>query len=91
MFIVAAYDVTDDKRRNRLHKTLERFGERTQYSVFECIISPEQFDRMRFEVEQVIDIESDSVRYYDICEGCHPRVLKMGVARSAIVRPFYLF
>ena len=43
MFIVVAYDIEDDKQRTRLHKTLRRFGEPVQFSVFECILTNDQF------------------------------------------------
>ena len=36
MLIVVSYDVPDDRRRTRLAHILKDFGERVQYSVFEC-------------------------------------------------------
>ena len=36
MHYTVAYDITDDKRRNRVAKILKDFGTRIQYSVFEC-------------------------------------------------------
>jgi CRISPR-associated protein Cas2 len=36
MLILVSYDVPDDRRRTRLAHALKDFGERVQYSVFEC-------------------------------------------------------
>jgi len=40
--IVVAYDIIDDKRRNRVAKTMEDYGTRVQYSVFECVLEEEK-------------------------------------------------
>ena len=41
-----AYDVTDDRRRTRLAKLLERYGDRVQYSVFVVQIRPVKMVRL---------------------------------------------
>ena len=46
MFIVVAYDIIDDKRRNRVAKTMEDYGTRVQYSVFECVLEEEYLTEM---------------------------------------------
>jgi CRISPR-associated protein Cas2 len=70
MPLVLAYDISDDKRRERLRKTLLRFGTPVQYSVFECDLSPRQLQRMRKAVLEVIELPEDNVRYYQLCRGC---------------------
>ena len=35
MYLVC-YDITSDRVRNKIVKTLEGYGRRVQYSVFEC-------------------------------------------------------
>lgn len=62
MFIVITYDINDDKKRTRLHKTLRRYGEAVQYSVFECIIDEAQFDEMRREIARLLGDEAQGVR-----------------------------
>jgi len=36
MLWVVCYDVVDDRRRYRIMKTMTGYGDRVQYSVFEC-------------------------------------------------------
>jgi CRISPR-associated protein Cas2 len=41
-FVVVSYDITDDKRRVRMAKTLLGYGQRVQYSVFEAHLTQRQ-------------------------------------------------
>jgi CRISPR-associated endonuclease Cas2 len=51
MFLVVAYDVTHDRRRTRVVKILKNYGERVQYSVFECRnLSSRQLEKMQKEI-----------------------------------------
>ena len=75
MFVVVAYDIEDDKRRLRLHKTLKNFGTPVQYSIFECILEEVQLRRMKESVQKLIKEDTrDRVRYYYLCEGCRKRI-----------------
>ena len=44
---VVAYDSPNNKRRRKLATLLEGYGERMQWSVFECRLHPDQLRRMR--------------------------------------------
>ena len=91
MFIVVAYDISDDKTRAKLHKTLRRFGERVQFSVFECILTREMFEQMRGEVASVLEHqELWRVRYYEICEACRGRTVTLGLAFTTTLKRFYI-
>jgi len=78
---VVAYDLSDDRRRTRLFKTLRRFGTSVQESVFECHLTVSQFIELRKAVEQVIDPRSDQVRYYNLCEECARRIQASAASR----------
>jgi CRISPR-associated protein Cas2 len=90
MFIVVTYDIPDNKRRTRLHKALFRFGEPAQFSVFECIITEAQFDALRREVANVMEPTEDSVRYYQVCDGCRRRLIALGQAQTTSIPPAYI-
>jgi CRISPR-associated protein Cas2 len=68
--IVFVYDIPDDKRRERLRKTLLRFGTPVQYSVFECDLSPRELKRLAKAVRALIKPQEDNVRYYQLCRSC---------------------
>jgi CRISPR-associated protein Cas2 len=79
MYLVVSYDIRDDKRRNRIHKTLKNFGERIQFSVFECDLTKEQILRMQHALKRLIKEEDqDSVRFYHLCDGCKGKIDRIG-------------
>ena len=69
MFYVISYDIPDNQRRNRLAKVLKGFGTRVQYSVFEAHLTRSQFEQMKQAVSNVIDADTDAVRYYALCRA----------------------
>jgi CRISPR-associated protein Cas2 len=74
MLIVVSYDVPDDRRRTRLAHALQDFGTRVQLSVFECVLTPDQEDRLRSRLLRLIDPEEDNVRIYRLCETCRTKI-----------------
>jgi len=77
-FVVVAYDISDDRRRERVAKILEAYGERVQYSVFECRLDRMQFLRLRHALEEVILPEEDAVSFYFLCEADVRRIERVG-------------
>ena len=74
-----SYDLPNDKRRTRLFKTLSNFGERVQYSVFECYLDDRQLARLKAKLAEILEEEEDRVRLYRICEACRKRVEVIGL------------
>lgn len=74
MLIAIAYDISDDRRRTRLHKALKHFGTPVQESVFECFLSAREIVNMKKMIGEVIDEHADHVRYYYLCEMCSRRI-----------------
>jgi CRISPR-associated protein Cas2 len=60
---VIAYDSPSNKRRRKLAKLLEGYGERLQWSVFECRLQAHQLRRLR-EGLMRIATPADSVRLW---------------------------
>ena len=78
MLIVVSYDLPNDRRRTHLANALEDFGVRVQYSVFECLLEPDQVERLRARMAALIDPSEDSVRIYQLCQDCKARVEILG-------------
>jgi len=75
---VISYDISEDRRRTRLHKILKSYGQWMQYSLFECRLTDTQQARMWNRLHQLIKPEVDSIRLYHLCEGCARRVERIG-------------
>jgi CRISPR-associated protein Cas2 len=69
-FILIVYDISNDRRRTRLHDVLLNYGTPVQYSVFECLLKPADIAQMRKAVRRVIRPRTDQVRYYFLCKDC---------------------
>ena len=74
MFVMISYDVVDDSKRLKLMKFLKDYGTRVQKSVFECNLSPALYERVKDEVEKIVNKRKDRVRYYRMCGGCEDKV-----------------
>jgi CRISPR-associated protein Cas2 len=79
MLAVVAYDIADPKRLQRVAKHCEDFGLRVQYSVFECRLEAETFERFWKGMQAIIDPDSDRIVAYRICAACARAISTAGV------------
>lgn len=71
MFYLVTFDISDDRVRYRVVKTLKGCCSRVQKSVFECPdITERQFLKLKDAMESLMDETTDSVRYYRLCRKC---------------------
>jgi CRISPR-associated protein Cas2 len=87
MLIVVAYDVntaTPEGRRRlrRVARACEDYGQRVQFSVFECVVDNSQWVQIRNRLIDEIDEEEDSLRFYMVGNNWHSRVEHIGAKRS---------
>ena len=78
MQVVVSYDISDDKRRTKIHKALKSYGQWMQYSVFECVLTQTEYTRLRNRLNKLIKPEEDSIRFYFLCECCQQKVERIG-------------
>jgi CRISPR-associated protein Cas2 len=74
-FIVVAYDVADDRRRAKVVKVLEKVGVRVNFSVFECMLTDSQYQKVQTALEKVICLKEDRIIYYPICVDCYSKIV----------------
>ena len=75
---VIAYDIPSDRRRTRVHKTLCGFGQWTQYSLFECHLTDKELLTLRDKLDNILEPEEDSLRFYPLCVACLAKVETVG-------------
>jgi CRISPR-associated protein Cas2 len=75
--LVIVYDIRDDKRRLRVFKTLKDYATPVQFSVFEAILSKEDFINLKYKLKRSIKKE-DSIIFYFQCLGCEGKAEKLG-------------
>lgn len=87
MFVLVSYDVsTMDKagqrRLRRVAKACKNFGQRVQFSVFECIVEPAQWTVLRQILIDEIDPGTDSLRFYFLGSNWQHRVEHVGAKKG---------
>lgn len=87
MMVLVTYDVNTEtaegKRRLRLvAKVCVDYGQRVQNSVFECLVDPVQFAKLRKTLEEIIDPKKDSLRYYFLGSNWKRRVEHVGAKET---------
>jgi CRISPR-associated protein Cas2 len=83
MMVLITYDVNtvdkDGKKRLRkVAKQCQNYGQRVQNSVFECLIDPSQLAQLKHNLETMIDMEKDSLRFYYLGNNWKKRVEHIG-------------
>jgi len=66
---LVCYDVRDEKRLRRAAKKLEGRGQRLQYSVFRCWLTPTDLQQLRWELTELLKPEDD-VLFIPLCDSC---------------------
>ncbi len=77
-FHVIAYDIPNDRRRLKVARLLERYGERVQYSVFEMWLTAEEWDQLQKQLQRLISEKDDQIRIYRLCAACRERIITLG-------------
>jgi CRISPR-associated protein Cas2 len=87
MMMVVSYDVsttTSEGRRRlrRVARECQNFGQRVQDSVFECVVDPEQWARLRLHLLEIFEPEEDSLRFYHLGSRWKGRVEHHGTKKT---------
>lgn len=79
---VATGDSAGRRRLRRVARACQDFGQRVQYSVFECQVDPAQWAALRSRLINEIDADEDSLRFYRLGANWRPRVEHIGAKAS---------
>ena len=83
MLMLVSYDVctlnaAGRRRLRRVAKACENYGIRVQNSVFECYVDWSQWTLLRATLEKICDLGLDSLRYYNLGNAYHGKVIHVG-------------
>lgn len=87
MMVLVSYDVAvtmpgGKKRLRYVAKACKNYGQRVQFSVFECVVDPSQWIELKSKLESIIDKKTDSLRYYYLGANYKRRVEHVGAKPS---------
>lgn len=83
MDVLVTYDVNTETREGRrrlrhVATTCKDFGQRVQFSVFECRVTEVQFETLRARLLKIISKEEDSLRIYRLHPPRERNILSFG-------------
>ncbi|MFV0436909.1 MAG: CRISPR-associated endonuclease Cas2 [Desulfopila sp.] len=87
MLVLVSYDVKisdpgGKRRLRRVAKVCKDYGQRVQFSVFECMVDPAQWTMLREKLIAEIDEHVDSLRFYFLGANWRNRVEHIGAKES---------
>jgi len=87
VFVLVSYDVSTTssagrRRLRRVAKVCLSYGQRVQHSVFECVVDPEQWARLRLRLLEEFNSGEDSLRFYFLGSNWRHRVEHHGAKPS---------
>lgn len=88
-FLIVSYDIPSNRLRYKVMKTLEGFGTRVQFSVFECNLKPREIDELRKRLTKLCG-EEDSIRFYFMGAEDVKRIERLGDERIVRDKIFIL-
>ena len=88
MLVLITYDIKTEnaagrRRLRRVARACLDFGQRVQYSVFECQVDPAQWTALRVRLIGEIDSDCDSLRFYRLGAEGRKRIEHIG-AKAAL-------
>lgn len=87
MLVLITYDVCTEnaagkKRLRKVAKQCVNYGQRVQNSVFECVFDAAKCRQVRAILEDIIDKEKDSLRFYYLGNNYKTKVEHIGAKES---------
>jgi len=83
MMVLVTYDVNTEtpegrRRLRQVAKECVNYGQRVQNSVFECLVDPAQFAKLKHSLTCIMDKDRDSIRFYHLGSNWQHRVEHRG-------------
>ena len=87
MLVLVSYDVSTvnaggKRRLRRMAKTCLDFGQRVQFSVFECQVDPAQWAGLKQQLIDIMEPATDSLRFYYLGSNWQRRVEHVGAKKA---------
>lgn len=87
MLVIITYDVSTitpggKKRLRKVAKKCQDYGQRVQNSVFECVVDSTQLKQLKYQLEELIDTDTDSLRFYNLGNNYKSKVEHIGSKES---------
>jgi len=87
MLVLITYDVNTQtpsgmRRLRQVAKQCVNYGQRVQNSVFECVLDAAKCREVQHKLEQIIDKDKDSLRFYYLGNNYKSKIVHIGAKES---------
>lgn len=90
MKYLICYDISDPKRLHEISSYLNKKGYRVQKSIFTCNLEYDEYMTLKNDLIKVIDINSDRLAIYKVCENCAKSGFYLGCDIDSFFKEDYL-
>jgi CRISPR-associated protein Cas2 len=73
---LVCYDIKEERRLQRVYNKMKSWGLHLQYSVFYCLLTRQELDRLTYEIKEIIDPHMDDIRIYPL--PARPEIIVLG-------------
>lgn len=82
--VLVCYDVRTttpegERRLRRVGRLCKNYGQRVQYSLFACRVTPDQFEALEARLLEIVDTSTDSLHLYTLVGGREACLRQHGV------------
>lgn len=81
---IITYDIADPKRLRGVAKTLEGYGVRLQFSVFECLLDSMRLSKAKAALQNIIDSSEDQILFIYL----GPEATDIGLSMESLGLPY---
>lgn len=74
---LVCYDISDPVRLRRVREAVVGYGDRVQFSVYRCVLTPHRYECLRADLLAIIDQHKDSVLLIPLGRASSKRAWKM--------------
>lgn len=78
MLYIVCYDIPDNRRRKKVADLLEGYGDRVQYSIFECHLTAKKLQELQRRLRKRFNQTEDSIRFYPLSPSMLSQVVVWG-------------
>lgn len=82
MIYLVCYDIADDRRRRRVARLLEGFGQRLHESAFLLRLRQAQLSRLKRRLPPLLDEHADHVLIYPLCRRDQPDIVHLAASSA---------
>lgn len=85
-YYIITYDIEEDRDRNKIMKILKDYGNRLQYSVYQCNLDEKNLMALVKKLQKRLRSQNDSIIVFKLCNKCYSEIRMYGSKKEILSR-----